>query len=136
MRLTASFSRLCLLAAFVLAGVVPCQARNVEYINNYNRRMDKYRRRNGDCDWLELARTPATWQLENERDPSLALDWNRYARQCDLTPIQTSATPIQDPGQRVDSLPKGSGGSCISVEEMYAVSRGAALDKQLSLIHI
>ena len=84
------------------------QERNVENINNYNDVMDSYKE-TGDCFYLEVARSWALWELEDESNTALALDWNTYAQECNYTPIvipspEPEPTPQPTPEPRTEYL--------------------------------
>jgi hypothetical protein len=82
--------------------------------------MDSFRK-NGDCFYVELARSYALWQLNDFNDSSLAINWNGNASRCNLTPIETgAATP-----KRSDSKPASQKMEikCSSMEIVRSIQR-------------
>lgn len=104
------------------------KARNVEHINEYYQRMDNYRR-SGRCETLDLAKNRALMQLNDEGDPSLANDWNRYASRCGLTPIVTSDSSLEKNKTTAAAAPKQSESSCPYVYEMEMAKRGEPISR-------
>lgn len=104
------------------------KARNVEHINEYNQRMDKYRR-SGRCDTLDLAKNRAIMQLNYEGDPSLANDWNRYASRCGLTPIVISGSSLEKSKTTTAATQKQGDAPCPYVYEIEMAKRGEPISR-------
>lgn len=124
--------RLVIAAAFLLVGsgfTAQVVARNVEHINEYNQRMDGYRR-GRDCGMLDLAKNRALMQLNQEGDPSLASDWNRYASQCGLTLIRTSEAPAVSGNSKTKVVSVQDGPNCLLVHEIMQLKRGVPISRE------
>lgn len=109
---------------------LPCLAKSTEHINEYNQRMDRYRR-NKDCDFLDLARNRALMQLDQAGDPSLANDWNQYAQECGFSPILTpDPTTSEAPTKQGNQKPPRNSRNCILIKDIHAASKTNTLSKR------